>query len=145
MDCAVYRKVVNRANMPPDDLGGLPTLGGLAVLDSEDEPDVDWDDLGYGKLLITEAYGGGQVVNRDDAIDMTSAQMYALVEFVDLHTDPDRRVVQKHDVVYLLLADEIKIAYEVMEVDGAVNIPPYARKYLLSKRDDLTYIGGFPD
>ena len=43
-ECQVFRKRVTRTDGAP--VGGLPTMGGLGVLDSEDEESIDYDHLG---------------------------------------------------------------------------------------------------
>jgi hypothetical protein len=143
LDCEIYRKVVLRTG--PDDPGGMPSLGGMAVLDSEDEPDVTWEDLGLAKLLNTEPFHMSEVVNRDDGLDMNIPEMFAQVEFLDISNDPDRRVLQKHDIAMLIISDDVRIGYEVMDVFGTVNIAPFTRKYRFEKRDVLNYIGDFSD
>jgi hypothetical protein len=141
MDCEIYRKVVTRTAATETE--GYPTLGGMTVLDSEDESAIDWTDLGAGKLLNCEPFQSAQMVNRDDGIDQATPEMYVMIEFVLPPTDPDAKVVGKHDVLMIEVSADVKIGYEVMEVDAVVNVPPYARRYRIEKRDLLFFIGAF--
>jgi hypothetical protein len=84
------------------------------------------------------------MTNRDDAVDNAYPMLYALLEMLD--PDPasvDAIQLVRHDVVYMLFHESVKIAYEIEMVDSTVNIPPFVRRYLLNKRDDLTYIEAF--
>ena len=77
MDATVYRKVAQRttgAGAGP--LGGLPSLGGMAVLDNEDEPQVDFQPLGTGKLLFTGVYEKTQLNDARDAADQQPQSEY---------------------------------------------------------------------
>jgi hypothetical protein len=140
MDCEVYRKVVTRAS--DTETEGYPTLGGMTVLDSEDEAAVDYEDLGAAKLLNCEPFVSAQMVNRDDGVDQSAAEMYVMVEFLTPPTDPDAKVVNKHDVLAIEISADVKIAYEVMEVDAVVNVPPFARRYRIEKRDLMVFAFG---
>lgn len=141
MDCEVYRKVVTRTSSTETE--GYPTLGGMTVLDSEDESQIDWDDIGPAKLLNCEPFVSAQMVNRDDGVDQAVAEMYVTVEFLTAPTDPDAKVVNKHDVLMIEISEDVKIGYEVMEVDAVVNVPPFSRRYRIEKRDLLQFIGVF--
>ncbi|MDQ7977148.1 hypothetical protein QYH69_07795 [Paraburkholderia sp. SARCC-3016] len=137
MDCEVYRKVVTRTS--DTETEGYPTLGGMTVLDSEDEAAIDWEEIGPAKLLNCEPFVSAQMVNRDDGIDQANAEMYVMVEFLTPAADPNAKVVDKHDVLVIEISTDVKIAYEVMEVDAVVNVPPFARRYRIEKRDLLLF------
>lgn len=139
--CHAFRQRVMR--QADGSMGGMPTLGGLGVLDSSDEPDVEWDWLGDAKLLIVENFQSSTVVDRGDALDNAEPQIVALIEALRPVEDPAHFTAKTKDVLYMLLHAEVKIAYEVVAIDGDINIAPYSRKYILHKRDDLTYIDGF--
>ena len=124
-------------------MGGMPTLGGLGVLDSSDEPDVEWELLGDAKLLIVENFQPSTVVDRGDALDNAEPQIVALIEALRPAEDPAHCMTKTKDVLYMLLHADVKIAYEVVAIDGDINIAPYSRKYVLNKRDALSYIDGF--
>lgn len=142
MDCVVYRKRLLRTADTEE--GGLPTIGGMALLDSEDESEVDWDELGAGKLLFVEKYQPSDINDRGDNVDLSYPEMVVLIEPEVEPTDPSYFRVMRHDIVYLLFGDSVKIAYEVTNLEGDVLIPPHSVRFVLQKRDALTYINGFP-
>lgn len=141
--CHAFRQRVLR--QADGSMGGMPTLGGLGVLDSSDEPDVDWELLGDAKLLIVENFQSSMVVDRGDALDNAEPQIVALIEALMPAEDAAHFVAKTKDVLYMLLHADVKLAYEIVAIDGNINIGPYSRKYILQKRDDLTYIDGFKD
>jgi hypothetical protein len=141
MNCEIYRKIILRTSSTETE--GYPTLGGMTVLDSEDESQIDWNDIGPAMLLNCEPFISSQMVNRDDGVDQAAAEMYVMIEFLTPPTDPDAKVVDKHDVVMIEVSADVKIGYEVMEVDAVVNVPPFARRYRIEKRDLLQFIGAF--
>ncbi|WP_098493103.1 hypothetical protein [Collimonas sp. PA-H2] len=139
--CHAFRQRVLR--QADGGMGGMPILGGLGVLDSSDESDVGWELLGDAKLLIVENFQPSTVVDRGDALDNTEPQIVALIEALRPEENPAHFTAKTKDVLYMLLHADVKIAYEVVAIDGDINIAPYSRKYILHKRDDLTYIDGF--
>lgn len=139
----MFRKRVTRTNTPPDEMGGAQTIGGMGVLSSEDEALVEWDELGYAGVLIVEQYQGGQMSDRDDATDANAAEMRALIESDAAPDEEGYFEVKRHDVVYLLMGEGVALAYEVVTIEGNVALPPYTRKYVLNKRDDLHFVEQF--
>lgn len=139
----VFRKRVNRLDDPPGTMGGAQTLGGIGVLDSEDESDVDWDELGHAAALIAEPFAGGGLNDRDDAVDGEGVEMRILVESVAPPGSEAYFEAKKRDVVYVMLGEGVALAFEVVGIEGGANIPPYTRKYVVNKRDDLHYIPAF--
>ncbi|MFJ2990731.1 hypothetical protein ACIPF8_22975 [Collimonas sp. NPDC087041] len=123
----------------------MPTLGGLGVLDSSDGPDVEWELLGDAKLLVVENFQPSTVVDRGYALDNAEPQIVALIEALRLVEDLAHFTAKTKDVLYVLLHADVKIAYEIVAIDGGINIAPYSKKYILQKRDDMTYIKGFRD
>lgn len=63
--CVMMRKVVDRTSATS--VGGSPTLGGMAVISSDDEENVSWDVLGNGYSLQVETYTAGLMMDRQDA------------------------------------------------------------------------------
>lgn len=143
MPVVVYRKQLQRT--AATSTAGIADFGGIGVLDSEDESEVDWLELGDAMQLATTPFQTSSVVNRGDALDHSYPEMFVLIEPLVKPDDPAYFTPKKHDVVYVMIGQDVKIAYEIEDVQGDVEIAPYTRKYMLNKRDDLTYIGGFPD
>ncbi len=135
-----YRKVVERLNSPPESMGGAQTIGGMGVLSSEDEDQVNWSELGYVAVLVAEPYQGGRLSDRDDAIDAAAAEFVVLIEPAAEPGGDDYFIIKQHDVVYVIMGEGVAMAFEVVRIEGNVSIPPYTRKYVMNKRDDLHFV-----
>lgn len=140
--CDLWRKRVVRTS--PDSMGGLPTLGGLGVLDSVDEAEIDYDTLGEGKLLMLEPYQPSSLNDKETTLDMQYPQMLVSIEPIAAPEDSDYFMPDKQDIVFLRIGSNIAIGFEIVDIVSNVNIAPYTRKYVLNKRDDLMYIDGLP-
>lgn len=137
IDATVLRRRVARtAGAEGGTMGGLPTLGGMGVMDAEDEPEVDYDPLGPVKVLFTQAYEPTTMADRRDAPEaMPSAQ--ALIEAVTEGLFD----IKDGDLVMLNPGGGVTIPYEVTNVLNTVNIPPYAQRYELSAQGVLAFDG----
>ena len=134
MTCTVYRKVITRT--APDTLGGLPTLGGLGVLEDDDEADFDYQSLGDGVVVMLQVYQGGFRSDDNSLLDNpnTSQQETLLKPLID-----DAFTPKKHDLVSIVIGDAL-LPYEITDITGTVNIPPFTQKYVLQLRDELVYV-----
>ena len=134
MTCTVYRKVITRT--APDTLGGLPTLGGLGVLEDDDEADFDYQSLGDGVVVMLQVYQGGFRSDDNSLLDNpnTSQQETLLEPLID-----DGFTPKKHDLVSIVIGDAV-LPYEITDIMGTVNIPPFTQKYVLQLRDELVYV-----
>ncbi|TQC96414.1 hypothetical protein FK216_12050 [Moraxellaceae bacterium AER2_44_116] len=134
MTCTVYRKVVTR--VAPTMIGGLPTLGGLGVLEDDDEADFEYQSLGDGAVVMTGTYQGGFRSDDNSLLDNPNiSQQEALLEPL---TD-DGFTPKKHDLVSIVIGDAV-LPYEITDITGTVNIPPFTQKYVLQLRDELVYV-----
>jgi hypothetical protein len=139
MDCVVLRKQIKRT--ADESMGGLPTLGGLGVLKSEDEPDFEYVKIGDGKILITSRYeGSSDMTDRGDAITPTEPMQEAQIVCLDVVVDgvkqpgPDP---QKGDLVGAMPGGGVLIGFEIVGVTGSVAIYPYTTKFVIAPRDEL--------
>lgn len=137
MDCTVQRKTVNRT--ADTDLGGLPTLGGAGVLDSEDEADFTFTALGAGRIKFAETFTPdiGNVSDDDTVITYAEGMIQAQVECSADPSSDDFFTTDKHDLVIAEPGAGIIIPYEVVAVTSKGDIPPYTRLLLLNPREDL--------
>ena len=136
MDCQVWRRRVTRTDGADGELGGLPTLGGIGVTDSEDEPESDYELLGSGKVLFTGGYEGSVLQdNKDSAEGITGI---ALIEPLEAGSFTPK----DSDLVMAMPGGGVVIPYEVTNVLNTVNIPPYVAKYELSPQGDLLFVPG---
>lgn len=139
LSCKVFRKRVVRT--ASGEMGGLPTLGGLGVLDSGDEDDIEWDFVGNGYAMRAEPFGGGTMMDRQDAAHANGGSSTFMIEPEAAPGTPEHFTVQNHDVFYLLLGDAVKLAFEVVRIEPVVDIPPYGMRYVVNRRDELDLVG----
>lgn len=135
MPCMVYRRVVTRAAGAGVELvGGLPTLGGLTVMDNEDEVETDYPLLGEARILFAGAYQPMQMGDRRDFNEaaLGEATIEPMVEGAFECKDGD--------LVMVMPGGGVVIPYEVTKVIGVVNIPPYVPKYEVAPQGDLLSI-----
>lgn len=134
MDCTVWRKKMLR-NDEQTDLGGIPTLGGVGVLDTEDEANYDYDELAEAKIVFAGQFqGDGANWNDVDSGLIVSQQpLEALIEFTDPELDD---YVRKPDRIAVSPGGGIVLIFEVLGESGSVNIPPYTRRYIIAPRSD---------
>lgn len=143
MDCTVYTKSVNRVadDAPPDTIAGLPTLGGLGVLDSEDEADFSYSERGDARIVFDGTYQAamGNWNRSDTGLTYAEGTIEALIEATANPTDPGYFICEMHDIVMVMPGNGFVLPYEVVDITGSVNIPPYVRKYHLTARADLAH------
>ncbi|WP_445157649.1 hypothetical protein [Halomonas sp. E14] len=139
-NCEVYRRQIGR---PDPEAGGAPTLGGMMVLNPEDEDDIRWEMVGLGFALPAEQFQPSQMMDRRDANNGYADELRFLVEPEEMIGEPGGFEVKNRDVIYLLLGEgeqAPKIAYEIVAVEAVVNVPPFVPRYVVNRRDDLDII-----
>lgn len=140
MECELFRKQVTRVDTPvADDYAGLPTLGGLGVISSDDEVEFEYIELGAAKVVFAGGFQAqlGNTMDNDSGVTYPDAPIEALVECVADPEAPTFFTPDKNDMVTVYPVPGVAIVYEVVGVTGNVNIPPYTRKYLLQPRSDM--------
>lgn len=128
------RNVTRTAGAEAGEAGGLPTLGGLAVMDPEDEAEVEYSLLGTARVLFTTMYEPSTMADNRESPE-AAANALALIE-PDL---PGAFEPKDGDLVMLMPGAGVVIPYEVTNVLNQVNIPPYVPKYELSAQGDLSF------
>ncbi len=126
-NCQIFRKVVTRTEPQ--------TMGGIAVLDSEDEESITFEFICNGFALQTDTFQASAMFDNQGANNGFSVESKFVIapENIDL-------VIKKHDIVYLLLGDIAKLAWEVTVTETVLNIPPFSVRYIMNQRDDLDII-----
>lgn len=131
MTATVYRKVIVRT--APETFGGLPTIGGLGVLTDEDETDFDYQELGDANVVMLGTYQGGFRSDDNSLLDNPDTpKQEALIEPVI----EGQFTLKKRDLIGVVIGDAT-LPYEVTDITGTVNIPPFTQKYVLQLRDEL--------
>lgn len=137
MDCTVWRKTVLR---PADSgtMGGLPNVGGMGLLDAEDEADYDYTEVGDAKIVFIGVWTGeGSNWNdADTGLIYPPPPQEALIECVLDPSDPNFFTTEKPDRISVEPGGGIVLVFEVAGESGNVMIPPYTRKYILTARSD---------
>lgn len=143
LDCQVWRRKVTRtAGAEAGTIGGLPTLGGLTVMDSDDEPEADYELLGEGRVLFAGTYQPTALSDRRDVAMPDDQQPgIALIEPVECGAFEPK----DGDLVMGMPGAGIVVTWEVTGVLNTVNIPPYVPKYELMPQEDLLWIPGVSD
>lgn len=140
-NCEVYRKVLFRKD--EGEWGGQPTVGGMGLLDDDDEENFKYDYIGSGYALPAETFQPSAMVDKNDATIGYAAEFRFLIEpEAEDSTDEHWFQISTHDIVYLLLYDgehenPAKLAFEVVGRESTQNIPPFTVRYICNRRDDL--------
>lgn len=137
--CVVLRKVLLKP-AGGEEMGGLPTLGGMGVLKSEDEPDYEYQRIGEGKIHITGQFSGGDMSDRGDSIVPDQPMQEANIVCFDVVVDGIKQPgpeVQKGDLVGVMPGGGVLIGFEIVGQTGSVAIYPYATKWVVAPRDEL--------
>lgn len=137
-ECQVYRKSVTRADEPLE--GGLPAMGGLGVLSSDDEEKVEWQHLGNGYALPVDQFSPSSMMDRQDANIGFANEFRFLIEAEAETNAPGYFVPRKNDILVLVITDDVRLAFEIVDVEAVNNIPPFSMRYVANRRGDLDLI-----
>jgi len=136
----VWRKKVTRVeldgNGDESTMGGSPTLGGMGVLRSEDEAEIQYEELGDARMLMCGVFQPTDLNERDDATLQATLQETQIVSLAEPDT-PGHFEVDAGDLVIQDVGLGVLLAFDVASMTGSVNIPPFVRKAVLQPRDDL--------
>ena len=134
MQCVVFRKRVLRT--ADAEVGGNPVIGGIGVLDSEDEADFTFDELGEARVLFAGTYtaASGNIIDSEDGVIYAEGTMECRIEPVV----EGAFEVDKHDRITVMPGMGFLLDYEVVGVTSPTSIPPYVRKFVVEPRQDQT-------
>lgn len=131
-NCICVRQRVTRT--AASSVGGLPTLGGLGVISSDDEEQITWDLLGNGYAMKAEPFQASMMMDRQDANNGALDEFKFLIE----PESPGAFAPKKKDVFYLIIGT-VRLAYEIVGVETTSDIPPYTQRYICNRRDDMHF------
>lgn len=134
-ECQMYRKSVDRTNESL--VSGMPTIGGLGVISAEDEENISYDFLGNGYALQAEPFSPSSMMERQDANNGFANEFRFLIEPEQPTGMVGNFTVRKGDVMFIVISDDVKLAYEVVEPETVMNISPFAMRYVTNRRGDL--------
>jgi hypothetical protein len=72
--------VRKRVTRPGPLSGGLPTMGGMGVISSDDEESIEWDLLGNGYALKAQPFESASMMDRQDANNGSGDEFRYLLE-----------------------------------------------------------------
>lgn len=134
-ECQLYRKSVKRNNESV--VSGMPTIGGMGVISAEDEEDISYDFLGSGYALQAEPFSPSTMMERQDANNGFANEFRFLIEPEQPTGADGSFMIKKGDVMLIVISDDVKLAYEVVEPETVMNISPFAMRYVTNRRGDL--------
>lgn len=142
IDCVLFSKRVDRES-DSYSYDGSPTMGGAGVMNDEDEVNYSWVYACDARIHFAQGFAAPLGNTSDDGgrLNYPEGVTEASIEPV---IDPDKPgYVQpgKRMLIALLMGDGLIINYEIVDVTGNVNIPPYTRKYLVNPRPDEDVTG----
>ncbi|MAD95828.1 MAG: hypothetical protein CMB99_00730 [Flavobacteriaceae bacterium] len=117
-ECQAIRRHVVRS--------GAGELGGMAVLSSSDEHEVEFLPLGAGYVLPADQFQGGKLYDSGDAVYGDAGEFSFLIEPEFGVGEEGHWSPRKQDIVYLVITNEIKLAFELVGHSAPLNMPPYS-------------------
>lgn len=140
IDCELFGKVVGRVStaVPPVDVDGSPTLGGMGVLDSDDEHEYTYESKGEGRIKFLGQFQTDGSNWQDDDVSITyrGNLVEAFIEPVANEGESGFFMPDKNDLVTVFMGADFVQTYQVVGVTGSLAIPPYQRRYVLNPRQD---------
>lgn len=138
-NCEFYRRDVNRLEPV---VGERQTMGGMMVMSVDDEVEISWSILGLGYALVADAFQPSIMMDRGDANNGALDEYRFLIE-PELEAFEGGFEPKKNDVFYVILGDvqdedAPRVAYEIINIETTVNVPPFVPRYICNRRDDLT-------
>jgi len=135
--CVLFDKKVTRIS-DDETADGYPTIGPLGVMNDEDEASYEWVEVGEAVIHFSQGYAAPLGNTSDDSsrLDYAEGVLEASIEpkaepGTAEYVQPGKRML-----VVVLMGEGVIVNFEIVDVTGTVNIPPYTRKYLLNPRPD---------
>lgn len=133
-----YRQLNRQPDANPAEMGGIPTIGGIGLLDSEDEADFEYVEGASCKVVFTGNYApsDGNIRDNDESSIYRDMPVEAMVECVLDPLDANYHVPDKNDLIVLDYGSGVVMTYEVIGATSTIEVPPYTRRYSLAPRTD---------
>lgn len=145
IDCVLFDKRVDRVSESAG-YDGYPELGGAGVISDEDEVNYEWVYACDARIHFAQGFAAplGNTADTGDRLGYPEGPTEASIEPIidpgkDGYVQPAKRML-----VALLMGDGLIINYEIVDVTGTLNIPPYTRKYLVNPRPDEAVTMDYP-
>lgn len=140
LDALIYRKRVTRTEVDPttgqpSEMGGAPTLGGMGVLRSEDEPEFEFDYIGDAKVLLCGVWQEQSINDRGNAAIQPAQE--AQIEAVAEPGTPEHFTAEVGDLVMVDMGMGAVFGFTIEDMPSSTYIGSMVRRYVLQPRDDL--------
>ena len=136
IDGQLYRRELTRTfGTEAGNVGEIPTLGGLTVMERGDEAEFDYTLLGDCKVLFITEYEGTEFTNNLDSPESMAVGMALIEPVVAGAFQPILK-----DLVMLMPGGGVVIPYQVTNMLSQVNVPPYVPKFELSQQGDINFV-----
>ena len=140
--CLVLRKRVVQ-NDP-----ATPTATGLSwnsiALSEQDEPDYDYDELGYAYMLLDRFTGAAMLDNNSMALNADISVQAQIEPYDPAITDKRQQIIQLPDwlpqigdLFALLYQPELIVWLELVDIAAQGMISDFGKKYTLNSHGDL--------
>ncbi|MAK43180.1 MAG: hypothetical protein CMN80_03370 [Spongiibacter sp.] len=124
LEFQLFRKTVTR-----DEPG---TLGGAMMLGDDDEHSFDYSFVGGGYALPAEQFQPSDVYSAGDAPFQAGPEFRFVLEPEEMDAfTPDR-----HDLMYLVISDDVKLAFELLKPESQMFMAPSSDVWLAARRAD---------
>jgi hypothetical protein len=120
--------------------------GGLGLMSEEDEHAFDYEEKGCAMVLLDQFTGAALnkgLISVDSAEASFMAQIEPFIDDMDLfkqYTDETGWTPASGDVMCLMISEDFVLWLENVGQQGQTLVGDFGVKYLLNKRDDLSYL-----
>jgi hypothetical protein len=135
-ECQVIRKEVVRS--------GAGELGGMRVLSSEDEHDTQYSSVGVGYALPSDQFQGGGLYDSGDAVYGDEQEYSFLIEPDAASGQEGHWSPQKRDIMYIVISDTVKVAYELVGHRTPLNMAPFPVVWIANRVSEMDVLGTDP-
>lgn len=142
-EVTISRKVM--INTPDNENRDEVSWGGIGTLNEVDEHAFEYVKLGHGRLMM-DSFTGGNMLDNGSMVDGENATITAIIEPYDDELPEEERAInipdfepKEGDLIAMLIDPQLIVFLEVVSVLGGTLIGDFGKRYLLNKRDELTY------
>lgn len=135
----ILRKQVNRASSTTG--GGMPTMGGMGVMSSEDEEKISYTHVGNVYAIRAELFSPASMHDRYDINTAPTDEVRMLIEPEPEPSTSNYFQLKTRDILYVPLGTDLqtspKIAYELVSSESTTDIPPFNIRWVCNRRADI--------
>ena len=140
MTCVLWKKeLLRKPDSTPEHFGGMATIGGAGVLESEDEADYKYVELCEARVVFSDRYiaASSNMIDTDNGLNFPADMREAMIEPIAAPGEPGWYLPEKPMVLTCFPGNKVVVTYQIVGVTGNIEIAPYTRKYLLNPMNDF--------